>query len=140
MVATEPSRGHRITAETEDASMHYAILVYETPEELGAREVPARVGGYWAAYTAFSQALVHAGVAAGGAGLREPATATTLRLRDGRPVVQDGPFADTKELLGGLFMIDVPDLDAALAWAARCPAAATGSVEVRPMLPPPPGV
>jgi hypothetical protein len=54
--------------------------------------------------------------------------------------VQDGPFADAKELLGGLFLIDVPDLDAALVWAARCPAAATGSVEVRPQLPPPPSV
>jgi hypothetical protein len=66
--------------------------------------------------------------------------ATTVRLRGGQRQVQDGPFADTKELLGGLFLIDVPDLDAALVWAARCPAAATGSVEVRPQLPPPPGV
>lgn len=120
--------------------MKYAILVYETPAELAAREDPTRVAGYWAAYTAYSQALGQAGVAAGGAGLQPPAAATTLRLRDGHRQVQDGPFADTKELLGGLFIVDVPDLDAALEWAARCPAAASGSVEIRPLLPPPPGV
>ena len=120
--------------------MQYAVLVYETPAELAAREDPVRASAYWAAYTAYSQALVAAGVAAGGAGLQPPASATTVRLREGKRRVQDGPFADTKELLGGLFMIDVPDLSAALEWAARCPSAATGSVEVRPMLPPPPGV
>lgn len=120
--------------------MKYAVIVYETQDELAAREDPARVGAYWAAYTAYSQALVQAGVAAGGAGLQPPPMATTIRLRGGHRQVQDGPFADTKEMLGGLFIIDVPDLDAALEWAARCPSAATGSVEVRPMLPPPPGV
>ncbi len=120
--------------------MKYAIIVYETPEEIAAREDPARVAFYWSAYTAYSQALVAAGVAAGGAGLQPPAAATTIRLRDGHRQVQDGPFADTKEVLGGLFMIDVPDLDSALEWAARCPSASSGSVEVRPMLPPPPGV
>lgn len=118
--------------------MKYAIIVYETPAELAAREDPARAGAYWAAYQAYSAALVQGGVAAGGAGLQPPATATTVRLRGGQRLVQDGPFADTKELLGGFFTIDVPDLDTALEWAARCPSAATGSVEVRPQLPPPP--
>jgi hypothetical protein len=118
--------------------MQYAILVYESPAELAAREDPARQGAYWGAYTAYSQALVAAGVAAGGAGLKPPTAATTVRLRGGARQVQDGPFADTKEVLGGFYLIDVPDLDAALEWAARCPAAATGSVEVRPQLPPPP--
>jgi hypothetical protein len=120
--------------------MKYAVLVYETPAEIAAREDPERVSGYWAAYTAYSKALGDAGVAAGGAGLQAPAVATTVRLRGGQRQVQDGPFADTKELLGGLFIIDVPDLDAALMWAARCPAASTGSIEVRPVLPPPPSV
>jgi hypothetical protein len=59
---------------------------------------------------------------------------TTLRQRDGKRQVQDGPYADTKEQLGGFYEIDVPDLDTALDWAARCPAAATGAVEVRPNL------
>ncbi len=118
--------------------MHYAIIVYETAAELAAREDSTRAPAYWAAYTAYSQALVTAGVARGGAGLAPPAVATTVRVRGGERDVQDGPFAETKEMLGGLFLIEVADLDAALEWAARCPAAATGSVEVRPMLPPPP--
>lgn len=118
--------------------MKYALIVYETPAEVAAREDPARAEAYWGAYIAFSQALAAAGVAAGGAGLQPPAMATTVRLTGGKRQVQDGPFADTRELLGGFFVIDVPDLDAALAWAARCPSAATGAVEVRPLLPPPP--
>lgn len=118
--------------------MQYAIIVYETESELAARDDESRAGSYWAAYLAYSQALVDAGVARGGAGLHTPAMATTVRVRGEQRLVQDGPFADTKEMLGGLFMIDVPDLESALAWAARCPSAATGSVEVRPMLPPPP--
>jgi hypothetical protein len=61
-----------------------------------------------------------------------------VRMRDGRRQVQDGPHPDTKEQLGGYFVIDVPDLDAALDWAARSPASAYGSTEVRPVLPPPP--
>jgi len=120
--------------------MKYAIIVYESPDELAAREDPERSMAYWSAYTAYSHALRDAGVAAGGTGLQAPAVATTVRLRDGKRHVQDGPFADTKELLGGLFIIDVPDLSAALEWAARCPAAPSGAVEVRPLLPPPPGV
>lgn len=118
--------------------MQYAIIVYETDAELAARNDPARAGDYWSAYQAYSKALVDAGVARGGAGLAPPESATTIRLRGGKRQVQDGPFADTKEKLGGLFMIEVPDLDKALEWAARCPAAASGSIEVRPMLPPPP--
>ena len=66
-------------------------------------------------------------------------TATTLRVRDGQRLLQDGPFADTKEQLGGYFVIDVPNLDAALGWAQRCPAVEFGAVEVRPLLPPPAG-
>jgi len=113
--------------------MKYALLVYETAEDFADRSgAPER---YWAAYTAFGEALKEAGVAAGGTALQTPdPNSTTLRLRDGGRIVQDGPFADTKEQLGGLFIIEVPDLDAALYWAARCPAAATGSVEVRPLL------
>ena len=112
--------------------MKYAILVYETPAEIAAREDPVRAGAYWASYTAYSQALVQAGVAAGGAGLQPPTMATTIRLRGGQRQVQDGPFADTKELLGGFFTIDVPDLDAALEWASQAPALDWGgAVEIR---------
>ncbi len=109
--------------------MKYAILVYETAQDLANRE------HHMPAYNAYSQALTEAGVMVGGAGLRPSHTATTLRLEQGQRQVQDGPYADTKEQLGGFFLIDVPDLDAALDWAARCPAASYCAVEVRPLLP-----
>jgi hypothetical protein len=86
------------------------------------------------AYAAYAGALEEAGVHRGGECLHPTHTATTVRLENGTPQVQDGPFPDTKEQLGGFFLIDVPDLDAALSWAARCPAASRCAVEVRPVL------
>ena len=74
-----------------------------------------------------------------GNGLQPPDTATTVRLRDGKRHVQDGPYADSKEQLGGYFILDVPGLDVALDWAARCPAAPDGSVEIRPVMAMQPG-
>lgn len=118
--------------------MRYTLLVYESPADVARRSDPAEAPAYWAAWTAYSQALTASGVGVGGAGLQTPDLATTVRVRGGQRQVQDGPFADTKELLGGYFTLEVPDLDAALVWAARCPAAANGSVELRPHLPPPP--
>jgi len=118
--------------------LKFAVIVYETAHSIAAREDPERSGAYWGAYMAYARALEEAGVAAGGAGLQPPATATSLRLRGGQRQVQDGPFADTKDLLGGFFLIDVEDLDAALTWAERCPGAADNGVEVRPLLPPVP--
>lgn len=67
--------------------------------------------------------------------LRESTTATTVRIVEGKSQILDGPYADSKEQIGGYFLIDVPDLDAALSWAARCPAASHGAVEVRPIWP-----
>ncbi len=118
--------------------MKYAILVYESPAELAKREDPVHAAAYWGAYQAYAQALAEAGVARGGAGLQPPSTGTALRIRGSERQIKDGPFADTKEHLGGMFLIETADLDSALLWAARCPSAATGSVEVRPVLPPPP--
>ncbi len=118
--------------------MQFCILTYESKEEIARRNNPAEAQSYWAAYFAYSQALSEAGVAIGGAGLQPPALATSVRVRDGKRHLQDGPFADTKEQLGGFFNIDVPSLDKALEWAARCPASSTGTVELRPILPPPP--
>jgi hypothetical protein len=117
--------------------MQFAICVYESPAELARRDDPAQAPAYWAPYFAYSKALTEAGVGVGGAGLQPPRTATSLKVREGRRHVQDGPFADTKEQLGGFFLIEVTTLDAALEWAARCPAATTGTIEVRPVLPPP---
>lgn len=109
--------------------MKYAILVYETEQDFHDREK------HMPAYSAYSQALAEAGVAAGGAALHPSHTATTIRIQNGQRNVQDGPYADTKEQIGGFFLIDVPDLDTAMDWAARCPAASNCAVEVRPLLP-----
>ena len=118
--------------------MQYTILVYETQAELAARTDPKRKDAYWGAYRAYTTALREAGVMVGGAGLEPPPTATTVRQPGGKRRVQDGPFAETKEQLGGYYVIDVPSLEKALEWAARCPSAATGAAEVRPNMPPPP--
>ena len=85
------------------------------------------------AFVAYVEALRSAGVLVGGDRLKPTETATTVRVVDGKTQVLDGPYADTKEQLGGYFVIDVPDLDAALSWAARCPGAARGTLEVRPI-------
>lgn len=113
--------------------MRYVMLIYETPDDFEARK-PSEREPYAAAWRAYYRALVEAGVfAGGGAPLKEAGTATTVQVRDGRRHVQDGPFAEAKDQLGGFMILDLPSLDAALEWAARCPAASTGAVEVRPM-------
>ena len=112
--------------------MRYIMLVYETPAAVDRRDDPAGAP-YIAAWRAYHKSLVEADVYVGGAPLKQAATATTVRLREGRRQVQDGPFAETKEELGGFFILDVPSLDAALEWAARCPAAAGGTLEIRPI-------
>ena len=86
-----------------------------------------------AAYMAYGEALAKAGVAVGSNRLQPSSAATTVRVANGKSQVLDGPYADSKEQLGGYFMIDVPDLDTAISWAARCPAAGHGVVEVRPL-------
>lgn len=118
--------------------MQYLIIATETADAFAARTDPARTGEYWSAWSAYLDALAQSGVMVSAGGLQPPDTATTVRIQEGRRVVQDGPFADTKEQLGGYFVIDVPDLDAALHWAQQCPSAGYASVEVRPMLPPMP--
>src|ERR1700733_3368353 len=86
-----------------------------------------------AAYMAYGEALTAAGAMKGSNRLQPIATATTVRNVNGKPQVLDGPYVDSKEQLGGYYLIDAPDLDAALAWAARCPGASHGVVEVRPV-------
>ena len=118
--------------------MHYMLMFDEREAEVAAqRDTVDRSGPYWGAWNAYVGALYEAGVVLRGDGLLPPAAATTVRIEGGNRLVQDGPVAVTKEQLAGYVVIDVPDLDAALAWAARCPAATFGAVEVRPTLPPP---
>ena len=112
--------------------MQNILLIGETASNLESRKASGP-DPYIAAWRAYHKALVASGAYVGGAPLKDVATATTVRLKDGRRHVQDGPFAEAKEQLGGFIIVDVPSLDAALEWAARCPAAATGCVEVRPV-------
>jgi hypothetical protein len=90
-----------------------------------------------AAYTAYTEALTKAGVFKGSNRLQPTSSATTVRNTNGKTQVLDGPYVDSKEQLGGYYLIDVPDLDSALSWAARCPAVGHGVVEVRPVWPRP---
>ena len=114
--------------------MNYTILIYEPPASFSLRTDPEKSQAYWARWPSYKQALVDAGVFVSGAGLEKPETATTVKLVGGQRQVQDGPYADTKEQLGGFFIINVPNLDAALAWAAQCPVEPDDVIEVRPVL------
>ena len=86
-----------------------------------------------AAYMAYGEALQKAGALVGSNRLRPTSSATTVRIANGKSQVLDGPYVDSKEQLGGYFLIDVPNLDSAISWASRCPAAGHGVVEVRPV-------
>lgn len=114
--------------------MEYMILIYGDESHFAtmAGDAAAQQQMY-AAFSRYTQALQEAGVMRGGAELKPTSTATTVRVRNGKPLTTDGPFAETKEQLGGYYLIDVPHLDAAVMWAGRCPAAEWGSVEVRPV-------
>ena len=111
-------------------NMKYALLVHAPLENFSRPKDRADI----AAGRAYGEALQAAGVFVGGAGLESPQSATTVSVRDGKRQVHDGPYAETKEFLAGFAIIDVPNLDAALEWAARNPAAGHLLVEVRPLV------
>jgi hypothetical protein len=115
-----------------ETTMRYLLLIYG--EESTAAPDPAEAEQIMNEYWAYSEALAAAGVMKAGEALQESNTATTVRVKDTERVVTDGPFAETREVLGGFYLVDVPDLDAALDWAARCPGAKHGSIEVRPIM------
>jgi hypothetical protein len=110
--------------------MKYALIVHQSEEYFDRRNEAVSP----AAGKAYAEALRAAGVLVGGVGLKSPQMATTVSVRDGKRHVHDGPYAETKEFLAGFVIIDVPNLDLALEWAARHPAASYASVEVRPVL------
>jgi hypothetical protein len=114
--------------------MDYMLLIHADPAGFAALGDTER-GAALAAYAAYTEALTKAGLIRGSNRLRPADSSTTVRVRGGKTEVLDGPFIETREQLGGYFLIDVPDLDAALGWAARCPGASHGSVEVRPVWP-----
>lgn len=115
--------------------MNYTILIYESSAEFAARTSVKEPQADWAAWPPFSKVLKDAGVFVSGAGFLPPETATTVRVHGGHRQLTDGPYADTAEQLGGFFVINVPNLDEALRWAARCPRPAGRVVEVRPNMP-----
>jgi hypothetical protein len=114
--------------------MKYVLLIYGN-EAAMASAPEAATNEMMAAYGAYSQAMAEAGVMVGGERLRPSSAATTVRTTNRKTQVLDGPYAETKEQLGGYFIIEAPDLDAALSWAERCPGAAHGVMEVRPIWP-----
>ena len=112
--------------------MQYLLMIYgnEAGMLAASKEMATQMSG---AYFAYTEAMKKAGVWVGGERLRPTSDATTVRVKDGKTQVLDGPYAETKEQLGGYYMIDVPDLDAALFWAEHNPSASHGAVEVRPV-------
>jgi hypothetical protein len=111
--------------------MRYLLLIYTTePSDAPTQEATAEE---MRAYGAFTQEITERGLMKAGEALEPTSTATTVRVKDGRTVTTDGPFAETKEALGGFYLIDARDLDEAIEVAARIPAAKRGSIEVRPI-------
>jgi hypothetical protein len=113
--------------------MKYALTIYN--EEAGWDELSEEEqGAISQAYGEVTQEMNEKGVFVAGEGLYPTATATTVRVRDGENSVTDGPFAETKEQLGGFYVLDVKNLDEAIEWAAKIPGAQRGSVEIRPVM------
>jgi len=106
----------------------YALLIYEN--EAQADQSEEQMGRWWA----YTEELQKSGQGVGGEALQPIATATTVRVRDGKTVTTDGPFAETKEQLGGFYLVDCNNLDEAIAWAAKIPNSGSGSIEVRPLM------
>ena len=112
--------------------MQYLLTLYAEESRFQTMTKEQQQQGF-AAYMAYTEALKKAGAYVGSNRLQPISTATTVRTTDGKTQVLDGPYIDSKEQLGGYFLIDAPDLDAALSWAARCPGSQHGSIEVRPI-------
>jgi hypothetical protein len=113
--------------------MQYLLMIYRNDADF-AKMSPTERKQKTAEYGVFTQSIIQSGHFKAGDGLQPSTTATTVRVRDGKTLTTDGPFAETREQLGGYYLIDAKDLDTALAIAARIPEARTGSVEVRPVM------
>ncbi|MDB5516702.1 MAG: hypothetical protein JWQ17_3460 [Tardiphaga sp.] len=113
--------------------MQYLLLIYRNEADLVKMDAAARQE-MTTEYGAFTQSIIQSGHFKAGDGLQPTTTATTVRVRDGKTLTTDGPFAETREQLGGYYLVEAKDLDAALAIAARIPGATTGSIEVRPVM------
>ena len=110
--------------------MRYALLIYVAPWD----STPEEDAEVYQAYNAFGDEALAADVMRGGEALHEAKTATSVRLREGKVLVTDGPFAETKEEFGGFYLIEAADLDEAIKWAAKIPGATRGTIEIRPVV------
>src|SRR6185295_12584324 len=133
-VVRVPSGRHRVaTAPQRRPTMKFLALIYN--DERSYRDAgPADIAAIFEAHGKFSQDATAASVLLGGEGLQPIATATTVRVRDDERMLTDGPYAETKEQLGGYYLLECKDLDDALNWAAQIPEAKTGAIEVRPIM------
>ncbi len=113
--------------------MKYLAIIYND-ESLYANASPEDIGAIFAAHGKFGEDSRSAGVFVGGEGLQGTSTATTVRVRDGERLLTDGPYAETKEQIGGYYLLECKDLDDALNWASQIPEAKTGAIEVRPIM------
>jgi hypothetical protein len=120
-------------ADQKEPTMQYLLLIYRNEAELVKMDATARQA-MTAEYGAFTQSIIQSGHFKAGDGLQPTTTATTVRVREGKTLTTDGPFAETREQLGGYYLVEAKDLDTALAVAARIPGAKTGSIEVRPVM------
>lgn len=112
--------------------MKYMLLIYNDEEKV--RATPKEdVNKMIPAYVAYTEALKTAGILVASDRLQFTSNATTVRIRDGKTNVVNGPYAEAREQLAGYYLIDVPDMDSALSWASRCPGASSGTIEVRPI-------
>jgi len=114
--------------------MQYVLLIYENESRFKTTS-DAEQKAMFAEYHAFTESIAKSGHYKGGEALQPTATATTVRVRNGKTLSTDGPFAETKEQLGGFYLVEAADLDEATRLAARIPGARDGSIEVRPILP-----
>ena len=113
--------------------MQYLLLIYRNEAELGRMD-PAARQKMTAEYGTLTQSIIQSGHFKAGDGLQPTSTATTVRVRDGKILTTDGPFAETREQLGGYYLVEAKDLDTAIGLAARIPGAREGSIEVRPIM------
>jgi hypothetical protein len=112
--------------------MQYLLMIYQNEAEYGKVD-PAALQKVYEEYGAFTQGIIKSGAFKAGDRLQPTTTATTVRVRDGKTLTTDGPFAETREQLGGYYLVEAKDLDEALAMAAQIPGARFGSIEVRPI-------
>ena len=112
--------------------MRYMLLIYGQEGQWGNAS-EAEQEAEMAKWYGYTQELQNAGVSTAGDALQPTSTATSVRDKDGEPMVTDGPFAETKEQLGGYYLLDVPNLDEAIKWAHKCPGAVKGTIELRPI-------